>query len=112
MAFRHKTDTVHYHDTAAEARECHEDMFALCDHGMSKRNCFGPQHYYYDADEQAMGMHNQPPAVTTINHNNFGGCENGKCSWYDKCGKHRVQDARNAPTHNAAIRAMFRAYND
>lgn len=117
MAFRHKTDTVHYHDTVAQARECESP--ALCVHQMDARNCFGPQHYMYDADEQTFGgMVNEgpvldtPPAVTTINHGNYGGCEGGKCSWHDKCNKHRRQDAQNAPTHNAAIRAMFRAYND
>jgi hypothetical protein len=118
MAFKHKTDTVHYHDTVAEARACDESVFALCAHGMARNNCFGPQHYMYDSDEQAAGLVNEgpvmdaPPAVTTINHGNYGGCEGGKCSWHDKCHKHRVQDARNAGTHWGSVRAMFRAYND
>lgn len=36
----------------------------------------------------------------------------GECGTYDKCNNHRAEDARNAGTHNASIRARFRAYND
>lgn len=30
----------------------------LCEHGLSANNCYGPQHYYYDEEEQARGFHN------------------------------------------------------
>lgn len=35
-----------------------------------------------------------------------------RCGPYDRCWGVRVEDARRAPTHNAAIRALHRAYND
>lgn len=34
------------------------------------------------------------------------------CSAYDRCRQARLADARSAGTHNGAIRAMHRAYND
>lgn len=34
------------------------------------------------------------------------------CGAYDRCSGVRAEDARRAPTHNAAIRARNRAYND
>lgn len=40
----------------------YEKLYALlypqCEHGLSESNCYGPQHYYFDEDEQARGMHN------------------------------------------------------
>jgi hypothetical protein len=30
----------------------------LCEHGMSLSNCYGPQHFYFDEEEQARGMRN------------------------------------------------------
>ncbi len=107
MAFKHKTDTVHYHDTAAEARECEAELFAVCEHGMSADLCDGPQHYPYDRDELAESPWAVPPAVTTMNLWNEGNCEGGKCSWYDKCHKHREQDVAHGDRWG-----NFRAYND
>lgn len=34
------------------------------------------------------------------------------CGSYDKCSEFRLADAQHAPTHNAGLRAQFRAYND
>lgn len=34
------------------------------------------------------------------------------CGPYDRCNGVRAEDARRAPTRNAAIRARHRAYND
>lgn len=33
-------------------------LYPTCEHGMSASNCYGPQHYYYDEEEQARGMRN------------------------------------------------------
>lgn len=29
-----------------------------CEHGLSLSNCYGPQHYYFDEEEQARGLFN------------------------------------------------------
>lgn len=33
-------------------------LYPDCEHGLSLSNCYGPQHYYYDAEEQGRGMRN------------------------------------------------------
>lgn len=33
-------------------------LYPTCPHGMDEANCYGPQHYYYDEEEQARGMRN------------------------------------------------------
>lgn len=33
-------------------------LYPTCEHGLSLSNCNGPQHYYYDEEEQARGMRN------------------------------------------------------
>lgn len=33
-------------------------LFPECKHGLSQANCYGPQHYYFDEEEQARGLHN------------------------------------------------------
>jgi hypothetical protein len=33
-------------------------LYPTCEHGLSESNCYGPQHYYFDEDEQASGMLN------------------------------------------------------
>jgi len=33
-------------------------LHPLCPHGLSADSCYGPQHYYYDAEEQAHGLLN------------------------------------------------------
>lgn len=33
-------------------------LYPTCDHGLSASNCYGPQHFYYDEDEQARGLLN------------------------------------------------------
>jgi hypothetical protein len=33
-------------------------LYPECEHGLSLSNCFGPQHYYYDEEEQARGLFN------------------------------------------------------
>jgi hypothetical protein len=33
-------------------------LYPTCPHGMSADLCYGPQHYYYDEDEQAAGHRN------------------------------------------------------
>jgi hypothetical protein len=30
-------------------------LYPECPHGLSLSNCYGPQHYYYDEEEQAAG---------------------------------------------------------
>lgn len=48
-------------DSPLDPGEC-PNLFALlypeCEHGMSASNCYGPQHYYFDEEEQARGMVN------------------------------------------------------
>lgn len=36
-------------------------LYPQCSHGMDKRSCYGPQHYYYDEYEQAAGHFNSGP---------------------------------------------------
>ena len=33
-------------------------LYPTCEHGLSLSNCYGPQHYYFDEEEQARGMRN------------------------------------------------------
>jgi|SRR6476469_745309 len=33
-------------------------LYPECNHGLSQSNCYGPQHYYFDEEEQARGMFN------------------------------------------------------
>jgi hypothetical protein len=33
-------------------------LYPTCEHGLSASNCYGPQHYYFDEEEQARGMRN------------------------------------------------------
>ncbi len=33
-------------------------LYPTCAHGLSESNCYGPQHYYYDEEEQARGLFN------------------------------------------------------
>jgi hypothetical protein len=33
-------------------------LYPQCEHGLSASNCYGPQHYYFDEEEQARGLHN------------------------------------------------------
>lgn len=33
-------------------------LYPLCEHGMSLSLCNGPQHYWYDEEEQARGLYN------------------------------------------------------
>ena len=33
-------------------------LYPECEHGLSPSNCYGPQHYYYDEEEQARGLRN------------------------------------------------------
>jgi hypothetical protein len=33
-------------------------LYPSCEHGLSLSNCYGPQHYYFDEEEQARGMRN------------------------------------------------------
>lgn len=33
-------------------------LYPTCEHGLDLSNCYGPQHYYYDEEEQARGMLN------------------------------------------------------
>lgn len=35
-----------------------EVLYPTCPHGLSASNCYGPQHYYFDQEEQARGMRN------------------------------------------------------
>lgn len=42
-------------DTASELLAY---LYPECEHGMSLDNCYGPQHYYFDEEEQARGMFN------------------------------------------------------
>ncbi len=33
-------------------------LYPTCEHGLEMSNCYGPQHYYFDEEEQARGMRN------------------------------------------------------
>lgn len=33
-------------------------LYPTCEHGLSASNCYGPQHYYFDEEEQARGLRN------------------------------------------------------
>lgn len=33
-------------------------LYPTCEHGLSLSNCYGPQHYYFDQEEQARGYVN------------------------------------------------------
>lgn len=35
-----------------------ELLYPICEHGLSLSNCYGPQHYYFDETEQALGYFN------------------------------------------------------
>ena len=35
-----------------------ELLYPTCPHGLSESNCYGPQHYYFDEEEQARGHRN------------------------------------------------------
>lgn len=35
-----------------------DELYPTCTHGLDASNCYGPQHYYYDEEEQARGMLN------------------------------------------------------
>lgn len=135
--FKHKTDTVHYHDTVAEARACEDSLFALCAHGMARENCFGPQHYMYDSDEQAVGLVNEGPvfpyagkamtdqqmweAGMPVSTHFQGSLRTGDgmyykaghddpcvCDVYNRCNPQRAADAQ----WSGNWRDQFRAYND
>lgn len=138
MAFKHKTDTVHYHETAAEARECHDSLFALCEHGMSADLCDGPQHYPFDRDEIAGGAPLFERDAADVMYSGLSDIELWKlgypvkthfqgslrtgdgmyykaghddpcvCSVYDKCGPQRLADRQ----WSGNWRDQFRAYND
>jgi hypothetical protein len=36
----------------------HDFLYPVCEHGLSADLCYGPQHYYFDEEEQARGMFN------------------------------------------------------
>lgn len=36
-------------------------LYPTCAHLLSARNCYGPQHYYFDEEEQARGLRNSAP---------------------------------------------------
>jgi len=33
-------------------------LYPTCEHGMDLANCYGPQHWYFDEEEQARGLRN------------------------------------------------------
>lgn len=35
-----------------------EELYPTCEHGLSLSNCNGPQHYWFDDEEQARGLLN------------------------------------------------------
>ena len=51
----HELEDTPIPDTAAELLDL---LYPTCPHGLSLSNCFGPQHYYFDEEEQARGMRN------------------------------------------------------
>lgn len=38
-----------------------DQLYPTCEHGLSASNCYGPQHYYFDEEEQARGLLNSGP---------------------------------------------------
>lgn len=61
-------DTHAYHEIEAEPINfgsydnpifptLYDLLYPTCDHGMTG-DCYGPQHYYYDEEEQARGLRN------------------------------------------------------
>lgn len=41
-------------------------LYPECEHGLDLSNCYGPQHYYFDEEEQARGMRNTAGAPATV----------------------------------------------
>lgn len=59
---RSKTHAFHEVEESPFNIEKYERLYGLlypsCEHGLSLSNCYGPQHYYFDQDEQAAGFRN------------------------------------------------------
>lgn len=58
-----RTSTHAFHELEGqpipdEAQKLLAFLYPECEHGLSQSNCYGPQHYYYDEEEQARGMRN------------------------------------------------------
>jgi hypothetical protein len=58
-----RSDTHAIHELEDQAVPLHwtrllEWLYPTCEHGLSQSNCYGPQHYYFDEEEQARGMRN------------------------------------------------------
>lgn len=58
---RHDTHVVREIETEPipeSATSLLDMLYPTCEHSLSLSNCYGPQHYYYDEEEQARGMRN------------------------------------------------------
>lgn len=59
-----KSATHAVHEIEAEPFDYHaypalyDLLYPTCEHGLSLSNCNGPQHYWYDDEEQARGLRN------------------------------------------------------
>jgi hypothetical protein len=63
LAFcRSRSATHAFHEVEAEPLDPTTDLYAflypVCEHGMPQSSCYGPQHYYFDEEEQARGHFN------------------------------------------------------
>lgn len=64
LAFIERKSTTHaFHELESEIipdrfTRLIQHLYPTCPHGLSEANCYGPQHYYYDEEEQARGMRN------------------------------------------------------
>lgn len=64
IAFIERKSATHaFHEVEAEPifptfGRLLERLYPTCEHGLSLSNCYGPQHYYFDEEEQARGLRN------------------------------------------------------
>jgi hypothetical protein len=54
----HATHELETEPIPAQYGRLLDTLYPQCPHGLSLSNCYGPQHYYYDEEEQARGMRN------------------------------------------------------
>jgi hypothetical protein len=61
LTVRESTHAPHEIETEPIPETCAallEYLHPACEHGLSASNCYGPQHYWYDEEEQARGFLN------------------------------------------------------
>lgn len=109
MSFRHMN---HRHDNVAEARECEaQDWDAHMEQQAELATEQRYERWLEDGGAHAAVIQHehQEDERRVFEHGPETPC---RCGTYDRCLYQRQRDAARAPTHNAAIRALHRAYND